>query len=120
MDTNTCRQLFIRRVDDQVTVLIVYVDDIVITGNDEHEITKLKAQLVKEFEIKDLGPLRYSLRIEVAKLDRGILMYHRKYVLDLLDETLMLGYRSTDSSIEVNYRLSVGVSEVVEKRDAID
>jgi Reverse transcriptase (RNA-dependent DNA polymerase) len=42
------------------------VDDIVLTGNDLVEMKRLKASLAKEFEMKDLGELRYFLGIEVA------------------------------------------------------
>ena len=50
--------LFIKRFDhDKVTMLIVYVDDIVLTGNHEEEMRRIKHLLSKEFEIKDLGPL---------------------------------------------------------------
>lgn len=59
------------------------------------EIQKLKLKLAKEFEIKDLGTLRYFLVIEVAKLKEGIYMPERKYVLDLLKETVMLGCKPT-------------------------
>ena len=58
--------LFVKRNVNKVTELIVYVDDIVVTGNDEEEVTHLKMQLAKKFEIKELGPLRYFLGIEVA------------------------------------------------------
>jgi Reverse transcriptase (RNA-dependent DNA polymerase) len=44
----------------------VYVDDIVLTGNDSVEMKRLKASLAKEFEMKDLGELRF-LGIEVAR-----------------------------------------------------
>ena len=50
----------------------MYVDDIVVTGNDTVEIGKLKTYLAKEFEIKDLGTLRYFLDIEVARSKEGI------------------------------------------------
>ncbi|RVW87878.1 Retrovirus-related Pol polyprotein from transposon RE1 [Vitis vinifera] len=51
--------LFIKRSPGgKITVLIVYVDDIIVTGNDEEEISRLKTVLSKEFEIKDLGTLR--------------------------------------------------------------
>ena len=49
-----------------VTTLLVYVDDIIVTGNDEKEKEALKNCLAREFEIKDLGKLRYFLGIEVA------------------------------------------------------
>ena len=51
----------------KVTALIVYVDDIVLTGDDLEEMGKLKNYLAKEFEIKDLGNLKYFLGIEVAR-----------------------------------------------------
>ena len=49
------------------TVLIVYVDGIIVTGDDQEEICRLKSLLAKEFEIKDLGNLRYFLRMEVVR-----------------------------------------------------
>ena len=49
--------------------LVVYVDDIVITGNDEVEINKFKQFLSSKFMIKDLGELKYFLGIEVLKND---------------------------------------------------
>lgn len=61
------------------------MDDIVVTGNDEVEIARLKSCLVKEFEIKDLGSINYFLGIEVAKSNQGFYLSQRKYVLDLLE-----------------------------------
>ena len=63
-----------RQVDGKITVLIVYVDYIVITGNDENEATKLKAKLAKKFEIKDFGPLRYFLGIKVTSSNNDIII----------------------------------------------
>ena len=44
----------------------MYVDDIIVTGNDEKEQEELKQQLIREFKIKELGKLKYFLGIEVA------------------------------------------------------
>ena len=49
-----------------VTAFLVYVDDIIVTGNDEREKHEVKQRLAKEFEIKQLGELKYFLGIEVA------------------------------------------------------
>jgi len=57
-----------------VVVLLVYMDDIIVTGNDEKEKKTLRECLSKEFEIKDLGRLRYFLGIEVARSREGIFM----------------------------------------------
>ena len=59
--------LFIKQKLGKVTALIVYVDDMVVTGNDPSEITALQKELATEFKLKDLGNLRYFLGIEVAR-----------------------------------------------------
>ncbi|GJY05778.1 ribonuclease H-like domain-containing protein [Tanacetum coccineum] len=66
--------------------LLVYVDDIIITGNSVSEIEKFKVFLKSKFMIKDLGKLKYFLGIEVVDIDKGICLNQRKYVLDLLSE----------------------------------
>jgi Reverse transcriptase (RNA-dependent DNA polymerase) len=48
-------------------MMVVYVDEIIITRDDEEEIALLKAKLGKKFEVKDLGQLRYFFGIEVAR-----------------------------------------------------
>ena len=52
--------------EKKIDVLIVYVDDIILTGDYGDELLRLKKLLAKEFEIKDLGPLSYFLGMEVA------------------------------------------------------
>lgn len=74
-----------------MTALIVYVDDIVVTGSDGEEITRLKSSLSREFEIKDLGTLNYFLGIKVAKSSLGVFLHQRKYVLDLLKDSGPMG-----------------------------
>ncbi|CAL2259670.1 unnamed protein product [Prunus armeniaca] len=54
------------------------------------EISQLQDYLATEFEMKDLGGLKYFLGIEVAQSQQGIFLNQRKYVLDLLTETRML------------------------------
>ncbi|WVZ92208.1 hypothetical protein U9M48_038291 [Paspalum notatum var. saurae] len=80
--------LFYRHSGPKITILAVYVDDIIITGDDEGEIKRLKENLSKEFEVKDLGQLKYFLGIEIARNPKGIVLSQRKYVLDLLNETV--------------------------------
>ena len=60
-------------------VLIVYVDDIVLSGDDAVEIIQLKKKMGNEFEIKDLENLKYFLGIEVAGSKDGISVSQRKY-----------------------------------------
>ncbi|KAL0533373.1 hypothetical protein IC582_030192 [Cucumis melo] len=58
-----------------------------------------------EFEIKDLGNLKYFLGMEVTISKEGISVSQRKYTLDLLTETGMLGCRPADTPIEFNCKL---------------
>ncbi|GJT34778.1 ribonuclease H-like domain-containing protein [Tanacetum coccineum] len=66
--------------------LLVYVDDIIITGNSVSEIEKFKVYLKSKFMIKDLEKVKYFIGIEVVDTDKGICLNQRKYVLDLLSK----------------------------------
>lgn len=57
----------------------MYVDDIIITGDDEREILKVKEILKRSFEMKDLGPLKYFLGVEVHKTSKGMVISQHKY-----------------------------------------
>ena len=68
----------------QCIYLIVYVDDIVITGSNKDDIQKLKQHLFSHFQTKDLGKLKYFLGFEVAQSNSGVVISQRKYPLDIL------------------------------------
>ncbi|RVW39537.1 Retrovirus-related Pol polyprotein from transposon RE1 [Vitis vinifera] len=98
--------MFIKHSNDgKIAILIVYVDDIILTGDHVTEMDRLKKSLALEFEIKDLGSLRYFLGMEVARSKRGIVVSQRKYILDLLKETRMSGCRPADTPIDPNQKL---------------
>jgi len=86
--------------------LIIYVDDMIVTGNDEKGISELQRYLASEFEMKDLGGLKYFLGIEVYRLRLGIFLSQKKYVLDLLAETGMLDCKPVDTPIIQNHCLA--------------
>ena len=107
--------LFYRHLGRKITMLAVYVDDIIITGDNEAEIECLKKNLSKQFEVKDLGQLRYFLGIEIARSPKGIFLSQRKYVLDLLSETGMLGCRPASTPIDPNHKLCAESGDPVNK-----
>ncbi|KAE8716080.1 Detected protein of unknown function [Hibiscus syriacus] len=96
-------------------ILIVYVDDIILTGDDEEEICNLKKLLNKEFETKDLGKLRYFLGMEVTKSKEGLVINQRKYVLDLLKETGFLGCKPNDTPMEASLKFNKEDESLVDK-----
>ncbi|CAL9014541.1 unnamed protein product [Prunus brigantina] len=102
---NSDHTLFLKHRKGKVTALIIYVDDMIITGNDKQEISQLQDYLATEFEMKDLGGLKYFLGIEVARSQQGIFLSQRKYVLDLLTDTGMLDCKPADTPIVQNHHL---------------
>ncbi|XP_019058891.1 PREDICTED: uncharacterized protein LOC109116981 [Tarenaya hassleriana] len=96
--------LFIKKTSSGIIVLLIYVDDIIITGNDTVGIADTKRFLHNTFEIKDLGELKYFLGIEVLRSPTGIFLSQRKYILDLLQETGKLGAKPAKTPLEDNYK----------------
>ena len=98
--------LFVKHFPEgKLAIIIVYVDDIILTGNHEEKIDLLKKLLSKEFEIKDLGNLKYFLGMEIARSKKGIAVSQRKYVLDLLNETRMLGCKPAETPMDSTVKL---------------
>jgi hypothetical protein len=91
--------------------LLVYVDDIIITGNDKAGIQQLKQHLSLHFQTKDLGALKYFLGIEVAQSKNGVAITQRKYALDILEETGLLHCRPSDTPMDPNVKLVPGQGE---------
>lgn len=105
--SNADHTLFIKRRQGMVTCLIMYVDDMVITGNDCEEIAHLRKHLFTKFEMKDLGGLKYFLGIEVLRSKSGIYISQRKYIMDLLTEVGMLDCKPCDTPMAVNHKLTI-------------
>ncbi|XP_020211586.1 uncharacterized protein LOC109796312 [Cajanus cajan] len=94
--------LFLKFTDSTSTALLVYVDDIVLAGNNLIEIQRITTLLDQAFRIKDLGDLTYFLGLEVARNNTGIHLSQRKYTLDILSHTGMLA--CCPSSTPMDYK----------------
>ncbi|KAF3773518.1 Retrovirus-related Pol polyprotein from transposon TNT 1-94 [Nymphaea thermarum] len=105
--------LFIKQRNGLVSLLLVYVDDMIVTGSDEEENRKMKERLAKEFDLKDLGKLRYFLGIEIARSETWLIMSQRKYTLDLLKETGKLGCRPYLTPMESGTKISIKTGTVL-------
>lgn len=78
--------MFVKKSGSTITIVAVYVDDIVVTGDNSADITSLKLHLHRVFSIKDLGILYYFLGIEVGYVHEGIILSQRKFTKDILLE----------------------------------
>ena len=98
--------VFYRNSNSGIIPLVVYVDDIVITGSDSEGISSLKSFLHSQFHTKDLGMLRYFMSVEVMRSKHEIFLFQRKYVLDLLSETGKLGAKPCSSPMAPGVHLT--------------
>lgn len=77
--------LFVYKTEKDIIILLLYVDDMVITGNSSECLACLLQQLQhKEFRMTDMGELHYFLGIQVQKHKNDIFLYQQKYAEDLL------------------------------------
>ena len=88
--SNANSSLFVRQNSKDKLVVLVYVDDLIITGNNREFATKLKNDLQQQFLIKDIGKLKYFLGIEMTTSSKGFFLNQRKYILDLLQDVEIL------------------------------
>lgn len=82
--------LFILKQGADFVYLLVYVDDILITGTSHQLVQRVVDTLARKFSIKDMGNLSYFCGIEAVRTKDGLHLMQRKYVTDLLTKTNML------------------------------
>jgi len=81
--------LFLKYTNNKLIVILVYVDDLVLTSDDTEEITTIFVSLHYHFKIKNLGNLTYCLGLAIARNSGGLHLSQYNYTLDLLQETSM-------------------------------
>lgn len=96
--------LFLQRTSKGIVVLLVYVDDIVVTGSDQEVISTIKQLLHSTFRMKDLGQLTYFLGLEVHYQPKGIFLNQHKYIQDLIQLASLTNVTSVDTPMEVNVK----------------
>ncbi|CAM8942689.1 unnamed protein product [Rhodiola kirilowii] len=97
--------LFIYENGDHYCAALIYVDDVILAGNDNQKICTVKKFLDNRFSIKDLGPLKYFLGIEVARTKEGMVLSQRKYTTDILKESRMESCKPSAFLMEQNCKL---------------
>ncbi|KAM1701493.1 hypothetical protein ACFXTN_024755 [Malus domestica] len=86
--------LFVKVCGTDVVILLLYVDDIIITGSSFSLIQQVIAELSSVFYMKDMGKLTYFLGLQITYKDNGdIFINQSKYVTDLLSKAGMINCR---------------------------
>ena len=98
--------LFLLRTDKCTILLLLYVDDIIITGDDLSGIQELKDFLSQQFEMKDLGHLSYFLGLEITHSTDGLYITQAKYASDLLSQAGLTDSKTVDTPVELNAHLT--------------
>ena len=98
--------LFLCRTGKGIILLLLYVDDMIITGDDLSEIQELKDFLSQNFEMKDLGHLSYFLGLKITSSDDGFYLTQAKYTSALLSRVGLTYHKIVDTPIELNAHLT--------------
>ncbi|KAK2999074.1 hypothetical protein RJ639_024033 [Escallonia herrerae] len=99
--------LFTYQKGDVFLSVLVYVDDLILAGNNITACSSFKKYLNDCFKLKDLGPLKYFLGIEAARGPRGLFLSQRKYALDILSESGLSASKPAAFPMEQNHGLAL-------------
>jgi hypothetical protein len=98
--------VYTKKVGSHLIILFLYVDDLILTGNDSKLLNHVKTSLKKKFEMTDVGFLHYFLGLQVLQTNEGIFLSQSKYACDLLHRFHMDDYKPTPSPFQSRVKLS--------------
>lgn len=99
--------MFFKRTRTLISIVDVYVDDILLTGDNIVELSDLKIFLHSEFKMKDLGPLHYFLGMKILREQKGQIVTQRKFTINLLHEFDYFKLPSVSSPLDPSSKLVV-------------
>ncbi|XP_058759501.1 uncharacterized mitochondrial protein AtMg00810-like [Vicia villosa] len=88
-----------------ITIIFLYVDDLLVTGNSIENPSKFKELMKSEFEMSNMGNLSYFLNNEFQRTKNGIVLRQMKYVKEILKRFRMVDSNPRSSPIEPNIKL---------------
>lgn len=98
--------LFFRHKEDALTLILVYVDDILVTGDSKSQVEVVIKLLHEQFALKDLGPVNYFLGIDVHQTDDQYCLNQSQYILELLERTNMADCNACSTPMSSTTKLS--------------
>lgn len=110
--SKTDPSLFIYSHGGTLLYMLVYVDDIILTGNNSQAIDKVVKCLNQSFAVKDMGSLSYFLGLEVTKKGTDIVLSQRKYILEILQRVGLSDAKPVSTPMATNANLAQDDSDV--------
>ena len=98
--------LFLHRTNKGTILLLLYVDDMIITGDDLSGIQELNDFLSQQFEMKDLGHLSYFLGLEITHSIDELYITQAKYAFELLSRAELTNSKIVNTPVELNAHLT--------------
>ena len=98
--------LFLRRTNKGIILLLLYMDDMIITGDDLNGIQELRVFLSQQFEMKDLGHLSYFLGLEITHSTDELYITQAKYAFELLSQVGLTNSKTVDTPVDLNVHLT--------------
>ena len=106
--------LYVRKIDRGIVIIVIYVDDLIVGGDNLDEIDHVKGLLKLKFDMKDLGDLRYFLGIKIIRTPDGIWMSQRQYAVDMLSKYGMADCKPISVPLDQNGKVSTDAGCVLE------
>ncbi|GMJ03321.1 hypothetical protein HRI_004001300 [Hibiscus trionum] len=103
--------LFLRNTSSTTLYIVVYVDDILLTGNSITDVQTVIDSLHAQFTIKDLSQLQFFLGLEVQRTNNGLFLHQHQYATDLLKKTGFLECKDTSTPMVIYPKLSKHIGE---------
>eukprot|EP00253_Pinus_taeda_P003819 PITA_03819 len=99
--------VYTKKVGKYLIILVLYVDDLILTGSDPNLINYVKSNVKKNFDMTDLGHLHYFLGLQVLQSKEGICLSQSNYACDFLCHFHMEDCKPTPSLFQFGAKLSV-------------
>ncbi len=96
--------LFTLTTEPDITIILVYVDDLLITGSNTDIIQSTRVKMKQQFKMKDLGHLRFFLGLEFSRNAFGILLNQQKYSIELIADSRQGGAKPASTPLDFNQK----------------
>lgn len=103
-----------------ILLVCIYVDDIVCLSSSIQLVTEFKTDMMKQFEMSDLGMLTYFLGVEVIQDELGVFISQKKYTLDLLRQYNMHNCKAVPTPMCTSTKLQTIDGQEIPKLGNID